>query len=108
MLDIYYIEGEVLEIPETPDEKMHIISIDMSQHQSLEKIFEKCEEMGIIFSYFDDSLINQINTIKMLGIFKKNIQLIENNRLGQESYKLLESILLIAIDKNYGLVAYCD
>jgi hypothetical protein len=44
----------------------------------------------------------------MLDVCKKNIQLIGNNRLGQESYKLLEIILLSAIDKNYGIVAYCD
>jgi hypothetical protein len=108
MLDIYYIEGEALEIPETPDEKMYIKSIDIKQHQSLAKIFKKCEEIGITFSYFDDTLINPKNTINMLDVCKKNIQLIGNNRLGQESYKLLEIILLSAIDKNYGIVAYCD
>lgn len=108
MLDIYYIDGKALEIPETPDEKMYIISIDIKQHQSLEKIFEKCEEIGITFSYFDDTLINPKNTINMLEVFNKNIQLIEKDGLGQESYKLLNIILLSAIKKNYGIVAYCD
>jgi hypothetical protein len=108
MLDIYYIESCLSEIPDTPDESKHLGSIELNQHKLLEPLFKKCEQKNINFPYFEDSLLTLKEVEEMWRIFNENSQLMETSQIGKEAYKQLKEILLFAIHKRVGLVSYCD
>jgi hypothetical protein len=91
MLDIYYIEDNSSKIPDSPDEKNYLNSMDIAQHRCLENVLKKCADKGIVFSFFDDSLLNLNDVEKMLTIFKSNKNLFENNERNKESYDLMVS-----------------
>jgi hypothetical protein len=105
MLDIYFIDRDAREIPDTPDKSRYIGSIDLDEHKRLRQLFDLCEiEMkGIRFSYFEDSLLNEDQVNEMWKIFNGNY-----DRHAQKAYQSFEKILLFAIERKVGLVSYCD
>ena len=111
MLDIYYIEkdSDLFEIPENPDERKWIGSIDLFQYKCLLPLFRICDLNGIGFPYFEDSIMTFDQVCIMKTIFDKNIEVLESgdrNTLG--AYKMFMETISNAINLQAGIISFCD
>jgi hypothetical protein len=111
MLDLYYIEtdSDMLGMLEIPDESKWIGSIDLDQHKCLAALFDICEMKGIRFPYSEDSLLTFEQVKVMNKLFDDNLYIIKNENINTlNTYTMFKTIISIAIDKNAGIISFCD
>lgn len=108
MLDLYYTNPSITDVPDDPGSLELAGSIDLDAHRSLAVLFDKGSQAGVVLKYFEDSFLQPGQVATLMDIFVANARELGGNRQALAAFETMHGIFEAALAKGAGLVAFGD
>lgn len=106
MLDVYYITDEE-GLPKEPSEKNYLGSFSLDHFKAIEELSEYAKTLGLSIHFFEDFRVQSQLLPKLIDFIDKKLNA-ELLKIEEDAYSRMHAVLSTALEKQKGIVAFCD
>lgn len=106
MIDLYLITDKE-NTPEYPNEKNYLGSFSLDHFKAIEELSEYAKTLGLSIYFFEDFRIQSVQLPKLIDFIDKKLNA-ELSKIEEDAYSRMHTVLSTALEKQKGIVAFCD